>query len=160
MYLLLFIFTRLNIVFALSVQECNTTTTANPVRTLTGYSGKVSSLTTLSDGVTLISTAEDDTIKVWNSTSGILTNSLSPANGIIFRTVVTLPGDFIAAGTGSCNAYGLSCSGKVYIWSFAGTLVKTLVGHIDDIWSLAPVSNVMLASGGGAKDETIKLWNF
>ena len=40
----------------------------------------------------------------------------------------------------------------------SGRLIKTLIGHSDDVYCLAELSKSRLASG--SEDSTIKVWNF
>ena len=48
----------------------------------------------------------------------------------------------------------------IKIWnSLDGSLIRTLTGHTDAVFSLAVLRNGFLASGGGFDDCTIKIWN-
>ncbi|KAG9258753.1 WD40-repeat-containing domain protein [Emericellopsis atlantica] len=119
-------------------------------QTLEGHSGSVLSVAFSADGTRIASGSEDDTIKIWNRTTGMCVQTLQGHVGGV-QSVVFLPGDArLVSGSKDCT---------IKIWDVVeGKCEQTLAGHS------RPVSSVALSADGtwiasGSYDNTIKIWN-
>jgi len=124
-------------------------TLARLVRTLTGHTGSVLSVTFSPDGQFLASGSEDNTVKIWRVSDGketrTLTGHILGVNSVAFSP----DGQFLASG---------STDKTVKIWRVSdGSLVRTLTGHTDLVYPVAfSPDGQFLASG--SLDKTVKLW--
>ncbi|HEX4696947.1 MAG TPA: TIR domain-containing protein, partial [Candidatus Udaeobacter sp.] len=102
------------------------------------------------DGKRIISAGGEQTIKVWDSESGALIQTLSGHEGSIFSVAVSAQGDWVVSA---------GADKMVKVWNLkADPLVRTLRGH------KGVISNVAWNPDGksvvtGSEDGTIRVWN-
>ncbi|MDO8954726.1 MAG: protein kinase [Gammaproteobacteria bacterium] len=115
--------------------------------TLSGHMDRVRSLIKLSDG-RLASGSEDDTIRLWNVSSGECEATLLGHEYGVF-SLTELSDGRLASGSGDRT---------IRLWNVSsGKCEATLWGHKDGVRSLTVLSDGRLASGSW--DNTIRLWN-
>ena len=96
----------------------------------------------------LASGSADNTIRIWNSTTGKLLKTLRGHTRWVTSLAVLQDGT-LASG---------SNDGIIRIWNTTtGEILKTLRGHTDWVTSLAVLQDGTLASG--SHDNTIRIWN-
>ncbi|MEC4886501.1 MAG: hypothetical protein SAL70_35055, partial [Scytonema sp. PMC 1070.18] len=119
-------------------------------RTLTGHTGKVTSVSFSPDGQTLGSASDDKTIKLW-SLDGQLKRTLDGYSAAF--TSVTFSSDSKILASGSDDA-------TIKLWRLDNSQpLSTLIGHnyaVNSI-SFSPDSNTLVAADANNK---IILWNF
>jgi len=120
------------------------------VKTLSGHSGSVWSVAISPDGQTLVSGSEDQTIKIWNLTTGQLSRTLSGHSDTVRSLALSQDGKILASGSGDRT---------IKLWDLqTGKLLRNLEGHSGPIWSIAlSLDGKTLVSG--SEDSTIKIWN-
>ena len=100
---------------------------------------------------TFASASADETIKIWTTSHGILTNIRTLSSDTSLFSLAILNNSFLASGDGNNPL-------EVKIWNFqSGQLVKRLNGHTDEIYHLELMSVHVLASC--SLDGYIILWN-
>src|SRR5207244_2179047 len=67
--------------------------------TLTGHKNAVSSVILSADGQTLISGSDDQTIKVWNLSTGKLQRTLTGHTGLVFSVALSADGQTLISGS-------------------------------------------------------------
>ncbi len=119
--------------------------------TLTGHSGKVSSITICPDTQSLVSGCADKTIKVWNVNTGKVIRTLSQNSAEVSSVAVSPDGNLLAVG--SCN----TPRSNVKVWHIStGKLLHTLLGHQKPVNCVAISSDGQILASGSNK---IKIWN-
>jgi WD40 repeat protein len=120
------------------------------VRTLTGHTGFVRSVSFSPDGSLLASGSADDTIKLWRVSDGSLVRTLTGHTGFVRSVSFSPDGSLLASG---------SADDTIKLWRVSdGSLVRTLTGHTGQVYSVAfSPDGRLLASG--SRDKTIKLWS-
>jgi WD40 repeat protein/predicted Ser/Thr protein kinase len=128
------------------------------VETLTGHSAEVLSIAISPDGQTLASASKDNTIKIWNLSTGQVIRTLTGHSNWVSSVAFSPDGRTLASG---------SWDETIKIWDLrTGELIRTLTGHSSWVYSVAfnPQSDFpnnqdgyILASG--SYDKTIKVWN-
>ncbi len=119
-------------------------------RTLSGHTDTVWSVALSQDGQTLVSGSQDNTIKVWNPTTGELSRTINAQADSVRAVSVSADGKTLAAGNGD---------NSVKVWDLpSGKLRYTLSGHTGSVWS------VVLSRDGktlvsGSQDNSIKIWD-
>ncbi|MDF5713243.1 MAG: WD40 repeat domain-containing protein [Rhizonema sp. NSF051] len=127
-------------------QEC-----ASLRHTLTGHSGKISSIAICSDAQNLVSGCVDKTIKVWNVNTGKAIRTLSQSLAEVSSVAVSPDGNLLAVG--SCD----SPRSNVKVWHIStGKLLHTLLGHQKPVNCVAISSDGQILASGSNK---IKIWN-
>lgn len=99
----------------------------------------------------LISGGQDRAIKMWDTTSGSLTNSFYGCLGSVLDLSITHDNKFIIAASSSNN---------LYVWDVnSGRIRHTLTGHIDKVCAVdvSKFSSRYVVSA--AYDRTIKVWD-
>ncbi|HIK03724.1 MAG TPA: WD40 repeat domain-containing protein [Trichormus sp. M33_DOE_039] len=119
--------------------------------TLTGHSGKVTSVAISPEGEVLVSGCTDQNINVWNINDGNFIKTIAGNLGEVSSVAVSPNGDFLAVG--SCE----HPRSNVKVWDLkTGKLVHTLLGH------QKPVNVVVISPDGqilASGSNKIKLWN-
>jgi hypothetical protein len=121
------------------------------IHTLPGHTDVVRGVAFSPDGIRLISGDYDNTVRVWDATTG--ENALPPLTGhtsSVFCIAFRPDGTRFASG---------DWAGAVKVWDVAtGEEVLTLKGHHDPVQSVAfSPDGALLASAGG--DGTVKIWD-
>jgi WD40 repeat protein len=121
----------------------------SPVRTLTGHTDWVNSVSFSPDGRLLASGSRDKTIKLWRVSDGALVRTLTGHTDMVWSVSFSPDGSLLASGSGDCT---------IKLWRVSdGALVRTLTGHTDWVNSVSfSPDGRLLASG--SEDCTIKLW--
>jgi serine/threonine protein kinase len=119
-------------------------------RTLSGHRDRVWSVALSQDGQTLVSGSEDDTIKVWNPTTGGLDRTLNAQADAVRSVSLSADRKTVAGGDGD---------GTIQVWNLpTGNLRYTLAGHQGSVWSVA-LSRDGKTLVSGSQDRTVKVWN-
>lgn len=125
--------------------------TANFSHTLTGHSGKVSSVAISSDGETLVSGCTDKTINIWNLNTGKLLRTITGNTEAVSSVAVSPSGNYLAVG--SCE----HPKSNVKVWNLkTGKLLHTFLGHQKPVNVVAISPNGQILASGSHK---IKIWN-
>jgi WD40 repeat protein len=109
---------------------------------LEGHSGAVCSVAFSSDGLRIVSCADDHTVRIWDTVSGILQQTLEGHTDWVRSAVFSSDGSRIVSG---------SEDDTVRIWdAISGQLQHTLEGHASWVFSvdLSP-DGLRIVSGGG-----------
>jgi WD40 repeat protein len=102
------------------------------------------------DGTSIASGSIDNTVKVWEASTGELLRSLEGHSGWVFSVVYSPDGRSIASG---------SDDKTVKVWEAStGELLRSLEGHSDKVLSVVYSPDGMSIASGSA-DGTIKIWN-
>jgi len=120
------------------------------LRTLTGHTDGVLSVAISADGETLVSGSIDQTIKVWNLSTGQTVRTLTGHTDGVLSVAISADGETLVSG-------GLDAT--IEVWNLSiGQAVRTLTGHTRTVHSVAiSADGQTLASGG--LDATIEVWN-
>ncbi|MEH2107402.1 serine/threonine-protein kinase [Nostoc sp.] len=119
---------------------------------LNGHSSDVNSVAFSSDGTTLASASDDQTIKLWNLASRQEIRTLEGHSNWIWTVAFSPDNKTLASG---------SADKTIKLWNLeTGKLIRTLQGNSDGVTSVAfSPDGKTLASGSASKDMKIKLWN-
>ncbi len=119
--------------------------------TLTGHSGKITSIAISPDGQNLVSGCTDKTVKVWNMNTGKAIRTLKEDLGEVSSVAISPDGYFLAVG--SCE----HPKSNVKVWHLAsGKLLHTHLGHQKPVnFVVISPDGLILASGS----NKIKIWN-
>lgn len=118
--------------------------------TLSGHTDAVWSVALSADGQTLVSGSQDDTIRVWNPTSGELRRTIVANAGSVRSVSISADGQTLATGNGDRT---------VKVWdASSGQLQSTLSGHSGSVWSVALSQNGQTLVSG-SDDGTVNVWN-
>jgi WD40 repeat protein len=125
-------------------------TWASLIQTLAGHSGWVHAVAFSPDGKRIASGSTDQTIKLWDATTGNLQKTLAGRSSWVDAVAFSPDGKRIASG---------SYDNTIKLWdATTGDLQKTLAGHSDTVNTLAfSPDGKQIASG--SYDQTIKLWD-
>lgn len=120
------------------------------LHTLTGHSRWVMATAISPDGQLAASGGLDDTIRVWNLTSGQLLRTLTGHTKAVNCLTFTPDGQSLISG---------SDDDTIRVWQVStGKLLKTLTGHSRDVNAVTVhADGYLLASG--SEDRTVRLWN-
>ncbi|KAK6354376.1 hypothetical protein TWF730_008784 [Orbilia blumenaviensis] len=120
------------------------------VQSLRGHSSYVLSVAFSPDGKQLASGFYDDTVKIWDLTTGVNLNTLKGHSGSIQSVAFSPDGRYLASGSGD---------GTIKIWNtITGVNLSTLEDHEKWVNSVAFSPNgKRLASG--SDDNSIKIWD-
>ena len=118
-------------------------------KTLQGQIGSIRSVAFSPDGEILASGSGDETIKLWEISTGKLLKTLKGHISLVESLAFSPDGEILASG---------SSDETIKLWEIStGKLLKTLKGHSHYVKSVAFSPNgEILASG--SSDKTIKLW--
>jgi WD40 repeat protein len=126
----------------------NSITDSDPYFGWEGHYGTVYSVAYNNDGTLLASGGSDGTIRIWNTSTGTLINTLLGHTYIVSSVAFSPDGTKLASGSGDHT---------IKLWNVnTGTLIKT--------WYSVNVSSVAFSPDGtklasGSGDNTINLWN-
>jgi WD40 repeat protein len=102
------------------------------------------------DGLTLASGSFDNTIKLWDTTTGTHRQTLEGHSGLVYSVAFSPDGLTLASG---------SHDNTIKLWDITtGTHRQTLAGHSGPVYSVA-FSPDGLTLSSGSHDHTIKLWD-
>ncbi|XZN89367.1 MAG: CHAT domain-containing protein [Microcoleus sp.] len=124
--------------------------------TLTDHSDIIKSVAIHPDGQIFASCSLDQTIKVWNLTTGELLENLTEHSGGV--TCVTFSSDGKTLASSSANP-----DGTIKLWDTpTWQLKRTLKGDdwvVLSVWSIALTPNGKTLVSGHHADSTVKVWN-
>lgn len=119
------------------------------VRTLRGHTGWIGRIAWSSDGQTLASPSEDQTIRIWDARTSECLRTLEGHSRIVYGIAFDPTGGTLVSG---------SQDNSVRLWEVAtGRLLRTLEGHNDGVVGVAFDSKGRQIASGGY-DNTVKLW--
>jgi WD40 repeat protein len=120
------------------------------LRTLSGHSGRVYSVSFSPDGQFLATASHDGTVKLWRVSDRAEIMTLRGNGGPVYSVSFSPDGKVIAA------AYH---NETIKIWDRSGKLLRTLKGHrgaVENI-SFSPDSQVLASA---SRDNTVILWHW
>jgi WD40 repeat protein len=121
------------------------------LRTLTGHTSRLYSVAFSPDGETLASGSSDNTIKLWDVSSGMLVRTLSGHTSYVYSVAFSPDGETTLA-SGSVDH-------TIKLWDVAsGILLRTLTGHTSNVHSVA-FSSYGETLASGSNDGTVLLWD-
>ena len=111
--------------------------------------GRIYSIVFSPDGKILAGGSEDNTIRLWNPTTGQYLTTFRGHSGEVNSVAFSADGETLASG---------SNDDTIKLWNSNGEFRATLSGHADDVRTVAfSPDGKILASG--SEDNTIQLWN-
>ncbi|HEY9803810.1 MAG TPA: hypothetical protein V6D25_25935 [Leptolyngbyaceae cyanobacterium] len=123
----------------------------NLTKTITGHSGKVTSIAVSPDGEVLVSGCTEQAVNIWNFPTGKLIRTLTGNLGEVSSVAISPDGNFLAVGS------GVHPRSNVKVWHLkTGKLLHTLLGH------QKPVNVVVISPDGqllASGSNKIKIWN-
>ena len=123
--------------------------TVELIRTLSGHTALVCSVTFSPDGRLLASGSWDETIKLWEVATGRAIRTLSGHTDYVHSVAFSPDGKLLASGS-----YGKT----ITLWDVAtGNTVRTLFSHAAEVYSVTFSPDGKLLASSSA-DHTIKLW--
>ena len=118
-------------------------------RVINAHKGSIWSMAFDTSGSQLISTS-DQNIRIWQTDSGTLTNTLEPPSGQLTRATLSPNGKMLA---------GTTTDGKVWVWNLEnGSVVRDIHAGDDVQWSAAfspDMRHLALASS----EEVVTVWD-
>ncbi len=123
---------------------------AQPLSTLKGHTGAVTSVAFSPDGNLVASGSSDNTLRLWRVTQGVLLRTMTGHPFPILDVVFSPNGGTLATA---------SSDGIVRVWQVSnGALLDSFTGHGGRVTSVAfaPDSRTLAS---GSEDYTVRLWN-
>ena len=121
-----------------------------PLKTLTGHTKGVLSVSFSPDGKMLTSGSRDETVRLWDAETGEALNLLTGHTSWVGSVSFSPAGQTLASG---------SLDGTVRLWDAeTGEALQTLTGHTKGVLSIAySPDGETIASG--SEDDTVRLWD-
>ena len=122
--------------------------TGRHIRTLTGHTSNVNSVSFSPDGNTIVSGSADDTVRLWDVNTGRHIRTLTGHTSSVFSVSFSPDGNTIVSG---------SADDTVRLWDVnTGRHIETLKGHTDSVFSVSfsPDGNTIAS---GSRDGTVLL---
>ena len=124
--------------------------TGDPIRTLTGHTDWVWSVSFSPDGRTIASGSRDDTVRFWDVETGEHIRTLTGHTSVVWSVSFSPDGRTLASG---------SDDNTVRLWDVAtGTPIRTLTGHTGSVESVS-FSPDGRTIASGSSDRTVRLWD-
>ncbi len=121
---------------------------ATNTTTLTGHSGRVTTVAIAPDGVWLATGSEDQTVRIWDVATST-TMAVLGHSGRVTAVAISPDGTWLA--TGSDDA-------TVRIWSSMTSTAMAVLGHSGRVTAVAiSPDGVWLAAG--SEDQTVRIWD-
>ncbi|MBA2733754.1 MAG: protein kinase [Acidobacteria bacterium] len=129
--------------------------TEGQVKTLTGHSKAVSSVAVSSNGQVIISGSADGTIKLWDSQTGALTQTLEEAGNEVVSVAFSADGKLVAVGLSGSGGQGTAII-------FDNSLGK--LGEVRQKMTESNINTIAISPDGqtfaiGNLSGTLKLWD-
>ncbi|HEY9848290.1 MAG TPA: WD40 repeat domain-containing protein [Leptolyngbyaceae cyanobacterium] len=125
--------------------------TVSLTHTLTGYSGRASSIAVTLDGHSIASGSDDNTIKLWHLGTGELLHTFTSDTGRILTITISPDGQILASSNRTSDR------SYINVWHLGtGKLIGTLPGHKKWIYSLAISPDRQTLISGSHR---IKIWH-
>ncbi|EPE06576.1 wd-repeat protein [Ophiostoma piceae UAMH 11346] len=120
------------------------------LQTLEGHHGYVRSVAFSADGNYIASASDDETVKIWGTTSGACIQTLEGHHSSVRSVAFSADGNYIASA---------SYDKTVKVWeTTSGACIQTLEGYNDSVTSVAfSADGNYLASV--SNDKTVKIWD-
>ncbi len=120
------------------------------MRTLTGHTRAVRTVTQLRDDDRLVSGSDDNTLRIWDLATGTCVRTLTGHTGGVATVTQLRDDDRIVSG---------SWDKTLRIWDgYTGECLKTLTGHTDIVRTVIQLRDSRLASGSSS-DGTLMIWD-
>ncbi|GIJ88172.1 hypothetical protein Asppvi_007090 [Aspergillus pseudoviridinutans] len=120
------------------------------LQTLEGHSDEVASATFSHDSKLLASASEDNTIKVWDASSGQCVQTLEGHSGSVYS--VTISHDSMLLASASLDK-------TIRMWDVSnGQCIQILEGHSGPVYSVTFSDNSKLLASASF-DETVRVWD-
>src|SRR5271157_5808756 len=117
--------------------------------TLTGHTGEVYAVAVTPDGQRAVSASRDQTLKVWNLSSGRELRTLEGHSDLVTGVAVTPDGK---------RAVSASYDKTLKVWELdSGRELRTLTGHSSNVNEVATTPDGRLAVSAST-DQTLKVW--
>jgi WD40 repeat protein len=120
------------------------------IRKYTGHTGTVNGFDQI-DNDTIVSVSFDLTLQIWKISTGKTLSKFSLGSAAKSVRVISNSFQHVA-----CGFFGLDNNLRIYNFS-TGSLVKTLVGHSNSVFSIEILNEQFMASGSG--DEYVIIWD-
>ncbi|HEY9819629.1 MAG TPA: CHAT domain-containing protein, partial [Candidatus Sericytochromatia bacterium] len=128
----------------------NTVSNVAAPNTLGGHTKSVNSVSFSPDGKLLASGSADNTVKLWDTTTGTEIKTLIGHTNPVFAVSFSPNGKLLASG---------SFDKTVKLWdTTTGKEIKTFTGHTDNVVGVSFSPNGKLLASAGA-DKIVKLWD-
>ena len=121
-----------------------------PYTVFEGHTDNIYSVTFSPDGQIIASASRDNTIRLWNASTGDTIRTLRGHRNGVNSVAFSPDGQIIASG---------SWDDTIRLWNAStGDTIRTLRGHRDNVYNVvfSPDGQIIAS---GSRDDTIRLWN-